>query len=59
YLVMKDGSTVTARPRSGGGAGAVGSNGGTMSYIFDAPVMLDEVAYVVLPDDVQVPFPEE
>lgn len=59
YLVMKDGSTVIARPRSGGGAGAVGSNGGTMSYVFDAPVMLDEVAYVVLPDDVQVPFPEE
>ena len=58
YLVMKDGSTVTAVPRSGGGAGGVGSMGGTMSYIFDAPVMLDEVAYVVLPEDVQVPFPE-
>lgn len=59
YLVMKDGSTVTAQPRSGGGAGAVGSTGGTMSYTFDAPVMLDEVAYLVLPEDVQVPFPEE
>jgi len=59
YLVMKDGSTVTARPRSGGGAGAVGSTGGTMSYTFNAPVMLDEVAYIVLPEDVQVPFPEE
>lgn len=59
YLVMKDGSTVTARPRSGGGASGVGSNGGTMSYTFDAPVILDEVAYVVLPEDVQVPFPEE
>ena len=59
YLVMKDGSTVTAQPRSGGGAGAVGSTGGTMSYTFDAPVMLDEVAYLVLPEDVQIPFPEE
>jgi len=59
YLVMKDGSKVIAQPRSGGGAGSIGSNGGEMSYIFDAPVMLDEVAYVVLPDDVQVPFPEE
>ncbi|NLV22043.1 MAG: DUF4179 domain-containing protein [Syntrophomonadaceae bacterium] len=59
YLVMKDGSTVTARPRSGGGAGGIGSTGGTMSYVFDTPVMLDEVAYVVLPKDVQVPFPEE
>lgn len=59
YLVMKDGSTVTARPRSGGGAGGVGSMDGTMSYLFDAPVMLDEVAYVVLPEDVQVPFPEK
>jgi len=59
YLVMKDASTITARPRSGGGAGGVGSTGGTMSYVFDAPVMLGEVAYVVLPDDVHVPFPEE
>lgn len=59
YLVMKDGSTVTAQPESGGGAGAIGSTGGTMSYTFDAPVMLDEVAYLVLPDDVHVPFPEE
>ncbi len=59
YLVIKDGSTVTARPRSGGGAGAFGSDGGTMSYTFDAPILLGEVAYVVLPGDVQVPFPKD
>ena len=57
-LVMKDGGTVTAQPRSGGGAGGVGSTGGTMSYTFDAPVMLDEVAYVVLPGDVIISMPD-
>ena len=55
HLVMKDGSTVIAKPRSGGGAGGVGSTGGTMTYTFDAPIMLDEVDYLVLPENVQVP----
>lgn len=58
YLVMKDGSTVVANPKSGGGTGGIGSTEGTMSYIFDAPVMPDEVAYLVLPGNVQVSFPQ-
>lgn len=29
-----------------------------MSYTFDAPVMLDEVAYVVLPGDVIISMPD-
>ncbi len=53
-LVMKDGRTITANPRSGGGTGGFGSAGGTMSYTFDAPVILEEVAYLVLPGDVQI-----
>lgn len=58
-LMMKDGSIVTARPKSGGGTGAIGANGGTMSYTFNAPVILDEVQYLILPDNVLVPFPEQ
>lgn len=57
HLVMKDGSTVTAQPSAGGGAGGIGFNSGTMVYTFDAPVMLEDVAYLVLPEDVLIPSP--
>lgn len=58
YLVMKDGCIVTLSPGSGGGAGAYDSESGTMSYVFSVPIILDDAAYLVLPDNVQVPFPE-
>lgn len=58
-LVMKDGSQIPLIPSSAsGGVGALGHTGGTMSYILNAPLMLDEVAYLVLPDGVRVPCPE-
>lgn len=57
YLVMKDGSVIQARIKAGGGAGALGSNGGEMYYTFDAPIVLNDVAYLRLPEDIQIPFP--
>ena len=60
YLVMKDGSEITLKPSSArGGVGALGHTGGTMSYIFDVPLILDEVAYLVLPENVRIPYPEK
>lgn len=47
------------RKKRGGGAGPLGSDGGTMFYTFDAPVVPGEAAYAVLPGDVRVPFPAE
>lgn len=58
YLVMDDGSIVALCPSSGGGAGAFGSTGGTMSYVVNAPIILNDVEYLVLPENVQVPRPE-
>lgn len=46
-LVMKDGSTVNARPKAGGGSGASGS--GTMIYAFDIPLVIEDVEYLMLP----------
>lgn len=59
YLVMKDGSGITLNPESSVGAGALGSNGGTMSYVLDAPLMLDEVSYLVLPENMRIQYPEK
>lgn len=59
YLVMKDGSVIIPHPSSGGGAGASGSTSGTMSYVFNAPIILEDVSYLVLPENVKVPFPEK
>lgn len=60
YLVMKDGSEITLKPSSAsGGVGALGHTGGTMSYVLDVPLMLDEVAYLVLPENVRIPYPEK
>ncbi len=55
-IVMKDGTTVIAVPKSGGGAGGIGSVTGTMVYTFDVPIILDEVEYLILPTNVQVPI---
>ncbi len=60
YLVMKDGSEIWLKPSSAtGGVGALGHAGGTMSYVLDAPLMLDNVAYLVLPENVMIQYPEE
>lgn len=58
YLIMDDGNTVPASWVSGGGAGAIGSNSGTMNYRFEAPLILEEAACLVLPDNVKIPIPE-
>ena len=57
-LVMKDGSTVRLEPHFGGGAGAVGAPGGTMAYLCPTPVLPDEIAYLLLPENVTVPAEE-
>ncbi len=54
-LVMNDGTTVIAKPSSGGGSGAMGSTIGTMIYTFDVPIILDEIEYLIFPINVQVP----
>ena len=58
YLVMKDGNVIQAQPKSGGIGDAGGSYKGHMSYSFDAPIILDDVGYLLLPDNVHIPIPD-
>ena len=59
YLIMKDGSTIMLHPKSGHVKRFPDPIGGNMSYVFDAPVMLNEIDYLVLPDNVMVPNPDK
>lgn len=52
-VVMKDGHTVETSPKAAYGNAEWGEDG-MMAYTFDEPVVLDEVDYLLLPDDVKI-----
>lgn len=56
WLVQKNGGKIRLRPSMGGGS-PFADGVGSMSYIFDVPVVLEEIAYLELPGDVRLPVP--
>lgn len=60
-IVMKDGSIVTANPRGGSIYGPAGSGiytEGYFAYLFDAPVIFDEIDHLLLQDGQIIPMPQ-
>lgn len=56
-IVMKDGSVVTAHPRGAGIWGGYGSGvytDGHCNYLFNAPVVFDQIDYLLLSDGRQI-----
>lgn len=57
-IVMEDGSTVTAEPKSGGIYGIAGSgvySAGHCTYLFDSPVVFSQIDHLLLADGRIVP----
>lgn len=57
-IVMKDGTVVMAHPRGAGiwgGAGTGAYTDGYCNYLFDAPVVFDEIDHLLLKDGTKIP----
>ena len=57
-IVMKDGTVVMAHPRGAGIYGAYGSGvytNGHCNYLFDAPVVFDQIDYLLLEGGTRIP----